>query len=148
MRHKKQTIAVAESCTGGLLSASLTTIPGSSDVFVGGVVAYNNKIKQRILGVPSELIDKYGAVSEQVAQSMALGIRKTFQTDWSIAISGIAGPSGGNKNKPVGRVEFYIKGEKFHESIQENFGTYKTRVDIQKLSVVRALDRLRLFLLK
>ncbi len=148
LRKRGETLSVAESCTGGSLAATITTVPGSSDVFLGGVVAYNNEIKQNILGVPLELIEKYGAVSGPVAKSMALGMRKTFRTDWSIAITGIAGPKGGNKTKPIGRVEFYIKGANSNESIQENFGSHRSRVDIQKLSVVRALDRLRLFLLK
>ncbi len=148
LRKRNESISVAESCTGGNLASAITAIPGSSDVFLGGIVAYNNQIKQNILGVPSALIKQYGAVSGPVAKSMALGIRKTFQTDWSISISGIAGPNGGTENKPIGRVEFFIKGEKYQESIQENFGSHRSRSDIQKLSVVRALDRLRLFLLK
>ncbi len=148
LRKRGETLSVAESCTGGSLSSAITSIPGSSDVFLGGVVAYNNKIKQDILRVPLELIEQYGAVSKPVVQSMAGSIRETFDSDWSIAISGIAGPKGGSATKPVGRVELYIKGKQSYESIQEDFGSYRSREDIQKLSVVRALDRLRLFLLK
>ena len=148
LRKRGETLSVAESCTGGSLSSAITAIPGSSDVFTGGVVAYSNKVKQDILGVPAELIDQHGAVSGQVAESMALGLHKIFHTNWSISISGIAGPNGGEEGKPIGRVEFFIKGEELHESIQENFGSHRSRADIQKLSVVRALDRLRLFLLK
>ncbi len=147
LRQKKQTIAVAESCTGGLLAASLTAIPGSSDVFLGGVVAYNNLIKENILGVPKDLLTKHGAVSEPVVQSMAFGIQKAFKTDWAIGISGIAGPSGGTLSKPIGNVEFYISGPKVNQSIQEKFGSFRDRAEIQKLSVVRALDQVRLFLL-
>ena len=148
LRKRGETLSIAESCTGGSLSSTITSIPGSSDVFLGGIIAYNNKVKQNNLGVPSKLIDKYGAVSEQVVKSMALNIRNNFRSDWSIAISGVAGPNGGTEIKPVGLVEFFIQGEKLHESIQENFGSHRSRIDIQKLSVVRALDRLRLFLLK
>ncbi len=148
LRKRKEKLSVAESCTGGSLSAALTEIPCASDAFVGGVVAYNNYIKQNILGVPNNLLEKHGAVSEQVAKAMAIGIKNTFRTDWSIAISGIAGPSGGSSLKPVGLVEIVIFGQTSYQSIQEHFGSHRERNQIQKLSVVRALDQLRLFLLE
>ena len=142
-----ETLAVAESCTGGGLSSSLTKIPGSSKVFFGGIVAYNNLIKQELLEVPQEMINKYGAVSDQVVESMANGVQKKFNVNWSISISGIAGPSGGTKQKPVGLVNFCIKGPRDLITWEERFGSYKTREDIQKLSVLNALDRLRLSIL-
>lgn len=99
---RKKTLAVAESCSGGLLSHRLTNIPGSSAFFKGGVVAYHNEVKARLLKVPPSLIKKHGAVSEPVALTMASGARRVFKTTWGIAITGIAGPSGGSVQKPVG----------------------------------------------
>ena len=147
LRKRRETISLAESCTGGQIASALTSIPGSSDVFLGGVVAYSNSIKQNILKVPLNLLEEHGAVSSAVAKSMANKTRQLFNSDWSIAVSGIAGPSGGSKSKPVGLVEIFISGNTAQESIQENFGPHRGRDCIQKLSVVRALDRLRLFLL-
>ncbi|WP_269604417.1 competence/damage-inducible protein A [Prochlorococcus marinus] len=141
---RKETIAVAESCTGGGIGYQLTKIPGSSKIFHGGVIAYNNLIKQRILGVPEELINTYGAVSKPVVESMAEGVQKKFKVNWAISVSGIAGPTGGDKSKPVGLVNFCIKGPKALITWEERFGSNKTREDIQKLSVLNALDRLRL----
>ena len=141
---RKETIAVAESCTGGGIGSKLTKIPGSSKIFYGGVIAYNNLIKQEILDVPKELINKYGAVSEQVVESMAKGVQKKFKVNWAISVSGIAGPTGGSKSKPVGLVNFCIKGPQTLITWEEKFGSNKTREDIQKLSVLNALDRLRL----
>ena len=141
---RKETIAVAESCTGGGIVSKLTRIPGSSKIFHGGVIAYNNSIKQRILDVPKELINTYGAVSKPVVESMAEGVQKKFKVNWAISVSGIAGPTGGNKSKPVGLVNFCIKGPKTLITWEERFGSNKTREDIQKLSVLNALDRLRL----
>ena len=144
---RKETIAVAESCTGGGIGSKLTKIPGSSKIFYGGVIAYNNLIKQEILEVPKELINKYGAVSEQVVESMAKGVQKKFRVNWAISVSGIAGPTGGSKSKPVGLVNFCIQGPKTIVTWEEKFGSNKTREDIQKLSVLNALDRLRLSIL-
>lgn len=146
--NNKETLAVAESCTGGGLASALTKIPGSSKVFSGGIVAYNNSIKQELLGVAEEIITKYGAVSAQVVEAMSEGVQKIFKVNWSVSISGIAGPSGGSEDKPIGLVHFCIKGPKKIVTWEENFGSYKTRKDIQKLSVLNALDRLRLCMLK
>ena len=103
-RTKKLKIAVAESCTGGMLGARLTAIPGSSDVFVGGVIAYADVVKLRELDVSERDIEKHGAVSEEVVRAMAIGARKKFGVDVALAITGVAGPGGGTPEKPVGLV--------------------------------------------
>jgi nicotinamide-nucleotide amidase len=106
LQESGRTIAFAESCTGGLCSARLTDCAGSSAVMMGGVVAYSNAAKSAALGVPPALIDQHGAVSEQVAAAMASGARQRFASDCAIATTGIAGPSGGSEEKPVGTVCF------------------------------------------
>ena len=103
-RRKALRIAVAESCTGGLLGARLTAIPGSSDVFVGGVIAYANEVKLRELGVSQRDLDQFGAVSETVVRQMAGGVRARFGVEIGLGISGVAGPGGGTPDKPVGLV--------------------------------------------
>lgn len=105
------TVSTAESCTGGQLGAVLTSEPGSSNWFAGGVIAYANNAKTSLLEVPSEIIDKFGAVSEQVTESMVQGIRKIMGTDFSVAVSGIAGPAGGTSEKPVGTVCMSVLGK-------------------------------------
>ncbi len=101
---KQKTIAVAESCTGGLVAERLTRVPGSSNYFVGGVVCYNNELKKRLTGVPSTLIEEHGAVSKQVAQALAEGVRWTTGASLGLGVTGIAGPGGGTTEKPVGLV--------------------------------------------
>jgi PncC family amidohydrolase len=95
---------VAESCTGGLIAHQLTNVSGSSAYFIGGVVAYSNEVKERVLGVSSEALSSYGAVSEECAREMARGARRFFDTDVAISSTGIAGPTGGTPQKPVGLV--------------------------------------------
>ena len=103
-RSRKLKVAVAESCTGGLLGARLTSVPGSSDVFVGGVIAYSNEVKVRELAVSGRDLQEHGAVSEQVVRQMALGAQERFDVDVALAITGVAGPNGGTVDKPVGLV--------------------------------------------
>jgi len=98
------TISTAESCTGGLLSHVLTGVSGSSNTFIGGVVAYSNRIKENVLGVESKTLEQYGAVSQATALEMAAGIREKFNTDVGLSTTGIAGPTGGTPEKPVGLV--------------------------------------------
>lgn len=98
------TLAVAESCTGGQLSAALTAVSGASHVFLGGVVAYGNQAKQDLLGVDWRTLEEYGAVSEETAAEMARGVRERFGSDFAIATTGVAGPGGGSELKPVGLV--------------------------------------------
>ena len=142
-----QTLAVAESCTGGALGAALTAVPGSSAAFAGGVIAYSNAVKQQLLGVPASLIDQHGAVSEPVAKAMAEGLRSRIHCDWGIAISGVAGPGGGTVDKPVGMVCFALVGPEGCDTWVQRFGERRGRSAVQQLSVIRALDRLRLRLL-
>lgn len=104
LKEKKLTIACAESCTGGLIAKSITDVGGCSSVFLGGVVAYANEIKENILGVSGETLKKYGAVSEFTAMEMANGVRRICGSDIGISTTGIAGPDGGTEEKPVGTV--------------------------------------------
>lgn len=104
MINNRLSLSVAESCTGGSLCARLTQMSGCSNYFVGGVVAYSNELKQRILGVDPEMLVREGAVSEPVVKQMAEGLRKITNSDYCIAVSGIAGPQGGSLQKPIGTV--------------------------------------------
>jgi nicotinamide-nucleotide amidase len=104
LARRKKTLALAESCTGGFIAHHITNVPGASDIFLGGIVAYSNEVKQKFLGVCPKTLSKQGAVSESVAREMAEGARKKFGADFAIAVTGIAGPTGGTKAKPVGTV--------------------------------------------
>jgi nicotinamide-nucleotide amidase len=109
-RARGLTLATAESCTGGLVSARLTAVPGSSAVFRGGVVAYSDEVKERELGVPAGLLKEHGAVSAEVAQAMAAGVRERLGADLGVAVTGVAGPGGGTDEKPVGLVFVHAAG--------------------------------------
>jgi len=104
LAERKETVAVAESCTGGLLGGEFTNIPGSSRYFLGGIIAYSNEIKERILGVEKQVLQKFGAVSQETATQMSENVRKLFKSTYGISITGIAGPEGGTTEKPVGTV--------------------------------------------
>ena len=104
LRERGWTVSIAESCTGGLICDRITDVPGSSDYFEGGMVNYSNESKEKHLGVPLDDIKRDGAVSSWVAKKMARGVRKTFNTTFGLSTTGVAGPTGGTKRSPVGRV--------------------------------------------
>jgi len=104
LKKKKLWVATAESCTSGLVAHNLTNVAGSSEYFKGGVVAYSNEIKMKVLGVKKETLDKFGAVSHQTAREMALGVKNLMGVDIALSTTGIAGPGGGTPEKPVGLV--------------------------------------------
>jgi nicotinamide-nucleotide amidase len=110
LTRRKMTLATAESCTGGAIASSITSVPGSSAMFMGSVVAYDNRVKQEMLGVSSVSLEEHGAVSEEVVVQMAQGARKRLRTDYAVATSGVAGPSGGTEEKPVGTVWIALAG--------------------------------------
>ena len=135
---KKFKISFAESCTGGLLSSTITSISGSSKIFDLGLVTYSNKAKIKILKVPKKIISKYGAVSKECCLSMVKNLGKISKANISISITGIAGPNGGTKSKPVGLVYIGIKkGNKI--IIKENHFKNKNRISIQKATVNTSL---------
>jgi nicotinamide-nucleotide amidase len=136
---KKLKVSFVESCTGGLLSSSITSISGSSKVFNIGLITYSNKAKVNILRVPNKIIEKYGAVSEECCLSMVKNLSKISKANISISITGIAGPYGGTKLKPVGLV--YIGVKKGNKIIaKKNLFKNKNRISIQKITVITALN--------
>ena len=138
LSKKKLKISFAESCTGGLLSGSITSISGSSKVFTLGLVTYSNQAKINILRVPKKIIKKNGAVSYETCLSMVKNLNKISKTNISVSITGIAGPNGGTKKKPVGLVYIGIKkGKKI--VIKKNIFKSKNRISIQKSTVKQAL---------
>ena len=147
LRQRGQTLAVAESCTGGGIGAALAAVPGASDGFLGGVIAYANAVKQAVLGVPAELLERHGAVSDAVALAMAQGARQLTGATWAIAVTGVAGPGGGTAEKPVGLVHIAIAGPGGSCSEGVRFGALRGRDWIQTLTAGEALNRLRLQLL-
>ena len=140
LREKNILIATAESCTGGLIAHTLTNVSGSSEYFERGVVSYSNTAKKELLGVPEELLIEYGAVSEPVARAMAEGIRKRSHVDIGIATTGIAGPTGGTKEKSVGLV--YISVSTSTDTKVKKFLFNGTRLAIKKQTCQSALQML------
>ncbi len=143
---RNMTVSVAESCTGGNISHFFTSNPGSSAYFKGGIVAYSNEIKSKILGIDPEIIAKRGAVSKEVVEAMAVSANQLFNTDFAIATSGIAGPDGGTPEKPVGTVWIAVAGAGMVVSKVYNFGDNRERTIIR--SSQTGLNMLRLLLLK
>ena len=145
LKRKKLKISFAESCAGGLLSSSITSVSGSSKVFTLGVVAYSNQSKIKVLKVPKNIIRKYGSVSEQVCLVMVKNLNKISKTNISVSITGIAGPSGGTKIKPVGLVYVGIKKGKKAE-VKKYLFKNKGRSYIQKAAVNKSLGLILSFL--
>ena len=138
------TLATAESCTGGALGALLTEIPGSSQYFKGGIIAYDNEVKINLLKVNAQDLEKVGAVSEPVARQMAIGIQEALGTDYGLSITGIAGPQGGTATKPVGLVYIGLANRDGEaKSFEFTFGNRRERALIRDLSAYQALDILR-----
>jgi nicotinamide-nucleotide amidase len=141
---KGQTLAVAESCTGGGLGQMLTETPGSSSYFIGGIISYANRVKIDLLGVDGEDLAREGAVSEIVARQMAAGVKAKLDTDWGVSITGVAGPDGGTAAKPVGLVYIGIAApDGSVEGIKYQLGSQQERVLIREMSASQALDLLR-----
>ena len=148
LKKRKETLVFAESCTGGLLSSSITSISGSSSVFKGSIISYSNELKKSLLNISENQLKKYGAVSEEVSEAMAINAKEKLSADWAISISGIAGPNGGSLEKPVGLVYISIAGPKDQiTNIKRMFNSSRNRVEIQRLSVNVCLNSLRLILL-
>jgi PncC family amidohydrolase len=139
------TLAVAESCTGGLVGAALTSIPGSSVYFSGGVVAYRDAAKISLLGVPPDLIATRGAVSREVALAMAEGVISLFRADLAIAVTGVAGPGGGSRGKPVGTVWVAVVapgGVRYAHRFRFSGGREAVRRETVRVSLAAAIDLL------
>ena len=141
LRTRTARLVIAESCTGGLLGGRITAIPGASDVFIGGVIAYDNVVKSGTLDVRPELLEQYGAVSEQVVTAMAEGVQRQFAVDAALAITGIAGPSGGTPEKPVGTVWLAVRFGAESRALQRIFPG--DRGEIRARAAQAALDLLR-----
>lgn len=135
------TISCAESCTGGLLTSTLTDIAGSSSYVMGSVVSYSNDVKTRILHVAEETLAAYGAVSEETARAMAEGVRTLMRTDIGVGITGIAGPGGGSQKKPVGLVYIAVSVPK--NTVVEKNNFFGTRIENKQAAVQKALAMIR-----
>ena len=136
------TVATAESCTGGLIAAALTSVPGSSEAVHGGFVTYANAAKEKMLGVSPVTLAEHGAVSEQTAREMALGARRETGATYTVAVTGIAGPDGGTAEKPVGLVWFGLAGPDGVIADKRLFGDLG-RAEIRQATVLYALDMLK-----
>ena len=144
LMESSQTLAVAESCTGGWLGETLTEVSGSSSYFLGGVISYSNDIKVNLLDVDRQVLDQNGAVSAIVAEQMAIGVKEKLKSDWGISITGIAGPTGGTEFKPVGLVYVAIADPSGKvEAIELRFNPSRGRNWIRKATVMSALDLFR-----
>jgi len=140
LRTRQQTVGFGESCTGGLLSATLSAMPGVSDIYLGSIVSYSYQAKVDLLGVSWSALKNEGAVSDTVARQMAQGVRNQLKCHWSVAITGIAGPTGGTPDKPVGTVWFAVVGPGFDTTEKKLFSG--SRTDVQKQSVEYAIELL------
>ena len=146
LTDRKYTLAVAESCTGGAVSARLTDIPGSSAYLTGSVVSYSNKVKAEFVGVPETILREKGAVSVETARAMAEGIRQRFGVDIGVGVTGIAGPGGGTEEKPVGLVYIAVAGPNGTVAEEERFTGQRS--GIRTRTVNATLDLVRRYLQK
>ena len=128
-----KSLSTAESCTGGTISSLITSVPGSSEYFLGSVTSYANSVKENVLSVPAQIIETYGAVSSECVAAMAEGVRKLTSSDYSVATSGIAGPGGGSDDKPVGTVWIGVTSEKGTETYRLRFNSDRKR-NIERFS--------------
>lgn len=144
LTDQRRTIALAESCTGGAVTARLTDVPGSSAYLVGSVVSYSNRIKIDAVGVPASILQAHGAVSEETARAMAEGIRNRFAVDIGVGITGIAGPEGGTPEKPVGLVYIAVSGSQGTDASEERFVGQRSTVRLRTANA--ALDMVRRYL--
>lgn len=142
LRHRGMTIGFAESCTAGMISSKVGDIPGSSDVLWGGIVSYSNEVKMNVLGVPCEILKKHGAVSEECAAAMAEGARRVLGCDITVSVTGIAGPGGGSKEKPVGTVCFGISDKNGTTTDTMHFGSMSDRGRVRRLTVTNAIVKI------
>jgi nicotinamide-nucleotide amidase len=140
LRQQGWTLSIAESLTGGLVSHRITNVPGSSDYYEGGVVSYSNRAKAQHLSIPSKYIERYGAVSRHVARRMAQGVRHAFGTTFGLSTTGVAGPTGGTKETPVGLVFVAISDGKRTRVRKEKFRG--TRLQIKQQAAQRGLELL------
>lgn len=145
LQMRNMTLAVAESCTGGMLAERITSLGGSSRYFIGGAVVYSNELKTQFANVPKALIDQHGAVSREVAAAMAEGIRKRCLSSYGVGITGVAGPSGGSEQKPVGLVYIALAGEEGTQVVERNFPGDRKR--IREFATQQALEMIRRALL-
>ena len=138
LREKGWTLSIAESCTGGLVNDRITNVSGSSDYFEGGMVTYSNESKAKHIGIPLDTIKRYGAVSPQVARKMAQGVRKAFSTTFGLSTTGVAGPTGGTKRAPIGRIFIgFASGRKTWVRREDLKGSRK---EIKKKAAQKALQ--------
>ncbi|MDA3800478.1 MAG: CinA family protein [Kiritimatiellae bacterium] len=140
LAEAEQTVSTAESCTGGLVGSFITSVPGSSEIYLGGVISYCNDIKEKLLGVDSNLLIQHGAVSEQVALAMADGCRLKFGSTYAVSVTGIAGPGGATESKSVGLV--YIALSSASKTICEKYQFKGSREEVRLQSVLKVLELL------
>lgn len=144
LRVLKHTITTAESCTGGMIASKITSISGSSDIFHGGIITYANHIKEQELGVNKDTMIKYGVVSHEVVSEMLKGVLKKFDANYAVAVSGVAGPTGGTQTKPVGMVVIGIADNKGFFDIQ-TYHFKGSRIEVQKQATYTSLQKISKF---
>ena len=137
-REKGITLATAESCTGGMIGSTITSVPGSSDVFLGGIISYANAVKESLLGVSHETLARHGAVSEETAKAMAKGAQKTLGSTIAVSVTGLAGPGGETPNKPVGLVHFGIATKDYIAHKKQIFSGDRDSIRLQTVATALA----------